>query len=152
MKYWLIKSEPSLYSIDHMMKDKEAAWEGVRNYQARNFMMNEMKVGDKILFYHSNADPTCVAGIVEVSKPASPDRTAFDKKSDFFDPKSKLEAPSWFCVSVRFIRKFEKPVTLEMIKKEKRLAKMKLVQKGSRLSVQPVTAAEFEVIVNMAKN
>jgi predicted RNA-binding protein with PUA-like domain len=147
---WLMKSEPSVYSIDHFAKDKKTWWEGVRNYQARNFMMNDMKVGDEFLFYHSNAEPSAAVGIGRVCAVAAPDLTQFDKKSEYFDPKATKEKPIWFCVQVEFVKKFSHPVTLADIKSETALSKMLLVQKGSRLSVMPVTDAEYRLILQMA--
>ena len=150
-KYWLIKSEPDVFSIDDLAKSKNKAthWDGVRNYQARNFIRDEMKKGDKVLFYHSNAEPTAVAGICEVAKEAYPDFTAFDPKDKHYDPKSKKESPAWFMVDVKFVKKFKKEVTLAEIKSNKKLQKMRLVQPGNRLSVMPVTKNEFEEIVKM---
>ncbi len=145
-KFWLMKSEPETYSIDHLRKDKTTWWEGVRNYQARNSMMKDMQVGDLVLFYHSNAEPPGIAGLATVSQKAVPDPSQFNKKSDFFDPKATKEKPNWFCVQLEFKVKFKKLLTLEEIKKEKKLAQMVVVQKGSRLSVQPVTQPDFEFI------
>src|SRR5690606_27389126 len=105
--YWLMKSEPEVFSISDLERDGRTLWEGVRNYQARNFMMNDMKVGDEVLFYHSNAEPPGVAGIAQVSSAAVPDPTAFDKKSEYFEPKATKENPRWFCVEVKFVKKFK---------------------------------------------
>ena len=102
MQYWLMKSEPDVFSIDDLKKQKQTTWDGVRNYQARNFMMNDMQVGDLVLFYHSNAKPPGIAGLATVSKKAEPDPTQFDKKSEYFDPKATKEKPRWFCVKVKF--------------------------------------------------
>lgn len=151
MKYWLVKSEPEVYSIDHMQKDKVTLWEGVRNYQARNFMQKDMKAGDLVLFYHSNAEPPGVAGVAEVCGPAEPDPTAWNKKSDYFDPKSTAQKPIWFGAKLKFKQKFPQLVSLPEIRKEKSLSKMVLVQKGSRLSVQPVTADEFQKILDLSE-
>lgn len=144
--YWLMKSEPDVYSIDHLKKDKTTWWEGVRNYQARNFMTQDMQPGDEVLFYHSNAEPPGVAGLAVVSKAAAPDPTQFDAKSDFYDEKSSKEAPRWMCVQVGFIAKFPQLVSLENLRQEKSLKDMLVLKKGQRLSVQPVTKAEFEKI------
>lgn len=149
MKYWLMKTEPEMYSIDDLKKDKKGSWDGVRNYQARNFMM-EMKKGDLVLFYHSNTKIIGVAGIAKVIKESYPDHTAYDKKDEHFDPKSKKEKPTWYMVDVGFVKKFKEVVTLEEIKKNKKLKDMRIVQKGSRLSVTPVSEKEFEVIVEMS--
>ena len=145
-KYWLMKSEPETFSIDQLAKDKTTWWEGVRNYQARNFMTQEMTPGDEVLFYHSNAEPPGVAGLAKVTKKAAPDLTQFDKKSDFFDPKASQENPRWLCVEISFAKKFKNFISLSEIKSTPALAKMVLLQKGSRLSIQPVTAAEFEFL------
>ncbi len=148
MKYWLVKSEPEVFSIDDLskLKNKTTHWDGVRNYQARNFIRDEMKLGDKVLFYHSNTEPNAVVGICEVVKEAYPDSTAFDSKDIHYDPKSKKESPVWFMVDIKFVKKFSKVVTLQEIKGNKKLQKMRLVQPGSRLSVMPVTKDEFNEI------
>lgn len=150
-KYWLMKSEPSVFSIDDLEKEGTTLWEGVRNYQARNYMMNDMSVGDEVLFYHSNAEPPGVAGIAIVSKAAVPDPTVFDKKSEYFEPKATKEKPIWFCVEVKFSKKFKSVLSLTAIRENKKLSTMVLLQKGSRLSVQPVTAQEFKAVLEMAK-
>jgi predicted RNA-binding protein with PUA-like domain len=150
-RYWLVKSEPEVYSIDHLKKDQKTWWEGVRNYQARNFMMNEMTEGDLVFFYHSNAEPTGISGLCQVSASAAADQTQYDKKSDFFDPKSTKDNPRWKCVQVKFIEKFPRVVTLEELKKVIDLKEMPLLRPGQRLSVQPVTDAEFNCILNLAK-
>lgn len=149
MNYWLVKSEVDVYSIEDLEKDKITYWEGVRNYQARNFL-REMKVGDKVLFYHSNSDLIGVVGLCEVVKEAYPDFTQFDPKSKYFDPKSKLDQPTWFMVDVKFVKKFKRIVTLDEIKKNMKLRNMKLVQRGNRLSVMPITTEEFNAILKMA--
>ncbi len=149
MKYWLMKSEPDVYSIDHLQKDKTTWWEGVRNYQARNFMMNEMQVGDEVLFYHSNAEPPGVAGLARVSKVAAPDKTQFDKKSEYHDPKATKEKPIWYCVEVEFVKKFKDFVSLNDLRENDKLKDMVVLQKGSRLSVQPVDKKHFELVKKM---
>jgi predicted RNA-binding protein with PUA-like domain len=153
MKYWLIKSEPSVFSIDDLINspNQTTYWEGVRNYQARNYLKNEMKKGDKAIFYHSNANPPSAVGIVEIVKEGYPDFTAFDKNHKYYDPKSSPENPIWFMVDVKFVSKFKNVVTLEEIKKNPKLSKLKLVQKGNRLSVMPITKEEFEEIINMSE-
>ncbi len=150
MNYWLMKSEPSVYSIDHLKRDKKTHWEGVRNYQARNFMKNDMKVGDLALFYHSNAKEIGVVGIAKICSNAYPDYFAFDKNSKYFDPKSTKENPRWFMVDVCFVKKFKKIISLLELKKNQKLKNMKVVQKGTRLSIQPVSENEFKEILNMA--
>lgn len=148
MNYWLLKSEPSVFSIDDLERSpkKTTAWDGIRNYQARNFMRDGMKKGDRAIFYHSSADPAAAVGIVEITKEAYPDPTQFDPNDDHFDPKSDPSDPTWLLVDVKLVRKFERPLTLAELKKAKGLEKMELLRKGSRLSVQPVTAAEWETI------
>ncbi len=151
-KYWLIKSEPEVFSIDDLAKAKNQTtyWDGIRNYQARNYIRDEMKIGDKVIFYHSNAEPPAAVGICEVVKEGYPDFTAFDPKNIHYDPKSKKDSPTWFMFDVKFVKKFSKSVSISEIKSNKKLQKMKLVQTGNRLSVMPVTKEEFEEIEKMA--
>lgn len=144
-----MKSEPSVYSIEDLKKEKEAFWDGVRNYQARNFMMRDMKIGDKALFYHSNAKPSGAAGQISICREAAPDPTAFDKSSPYFDPKSTREAPRWFGVTVRFERAC-RLIPLSRLRLEKPLSNMLLLKKGQRLSVMPVSEKEFQHILKMA--
>lgn len=146
MNYWLMKSEPDVYSIEALKKDKTTWWEGVRNYQARNFMMKDMKVGDLVLFYHSNAEPSGVAGIARVSRAAEPDKSQFDKKSEYFDPKATKEKPNWFCVQVEYVKEFKQVVSLNDLREEKTLADMLVLKKGQRLSVQPVDKKHFDIV------
>jgi predicted RNA-binding protein with PUA-like domain len=152
-KYWLMKSEPEVFSIDDLAKTKNqtAYWDGVRNYQARNFLRDDFKIGDRVIFYHSNAEPPAAAGICEVVKEAYPDFTAFDPESDHYDPKCKRDSPSWFMVDVKFIRKFSKPIPISEIKTNPKLQKMHLVQRGNRLSVMPLLKVEYDEIVKMGK-
>lgn len=145
--YWLMKSEPNVYSIDDLRRDKRTAWNGVRNYQARNHM-RAMKKGDLVLFYHSNADPTGVAGVAKVVKEAYPDPTQFDRRSEYHDPKSSKDDPRWWLVDVAFAARFAEPVPLATIKADKRLVEMVLVN-NSRLSVQPVREKEFEHVMEL---
>jgi len=145
-----MKSEPDVFSIDDLQSKKETSWDGVRNYQARNFMMNDMKKGDQVLFYHSNAEPPGIAGLAIVSHEAIPDPSALDKKSEYYEPKATKEKPIWFCVKVRFSKKFARLIPLEELRHEKALAKMSLLKKGQRLSIQPVTKEEFEFICKLA--
>jgi predicted RNA-binding protein with PUA-like domain len=142
-----MKSEPEVYSIDDLAADKKTWWEDVRNYQARNFMMNDMQLGDVVLFYHSNAEPPGIAGLAEVCEKAQPDQNQFDKKSEYYDAKASPEKPIWFCVQVKFIKKFKKLLPLDSLKKEKQLSTMLLLKKGQRLSVQPVTKLEYQHIL-----
>jgi predicted RNA-binding protein with PUA-like domain len=145
MNHWLLKTEGDCYSIDDLKKDKKAAWTGVRNFQARNFMRDSMKVGDGVLIYHSSSDPSGVFGLAKVIKTGVVDETAFDKKDEHFDPKSKRESPTWICVEIAFVRKFKEPFVLQDMKAEPRLSNMRTLQRGNRLSVTPVTKEEFEV-------
>lgn len=149
MKYWLFKSEPNAYSIEDLEKEKSTSWDGVRNYQARNFMRDQMKVGDMGLFYHSNAKPPGVVGICKVCKEAHQDHTAFDEKSRYYDPKSSLEKPTWMMVDVQFIKKFSRLIPLEELKEIPGLEGMVLLQKGSRLSIQPVEKKHFNLITKL---
>jgi predicted RNA-binding protein with PUA-like domain len=146
MNYWLIKSEGSCYSIDDLKKDKKVAWSGVRNYQARNFMRDGMKIGDLALFYHSSSSPNGVYGIAKVASEPHPDMTAFDKKDDHYDPKSKKENPTWMLVDIAYVEKFKYPVSLEEIKIDPALEGMMVRQIGSRLSIQPVSEKHFKYI------
>ncbi|MDZ4785896.1 MAG: EVE domain-containing protein [bacterium] len=148
---WLIKSEPSKYSIEDLKRDKKTLWHGVRNYQARNLLRDQWKVGDILLFYHSNAEPTGIFGIGKVSKIGVADPTQFDSKSDYFDPKASKETPRWFAPEVSYIEKFSQPITLDDLKNEKSLKDMAVLKKGNRLSVQPVSEDEFKIISKMAR-
>lgn len=150
MNYWLVKSEESCYSIDDLKRDKKTYWDGVRNYQARNFM-REMKKGDLVLFYHSNSNPIGIAGIAKVVTESYPDFTAWDKKDQHFDPKSTKEKPLWDMVDVGFMKKFRDVIPLSELKKQKGLSAMKILERGNRLSVTPVAKKEFEVIEKMTK-
>lgn len=149
-QYWLMKSEPSAFSIDDLMRapQQTTCWDGVRNYQARNFMRS-MALGDRVLFYHSNADPPAAVGIAEIVKTAYADPTQFDKKDDHYDPESDPSNPRWDMVDIKYIRKFSEPVSLDQLRKEPKLKEMVLLRKGSRLSVQPVTPAEWEHILTL---
>ena len=150
MKYWLMKSEPDCFSIDHLRKAGTEPWTGVRNYQARNFMRDGMQVGDGVLFYHSNTEVPGVAGLGKVASPAYPDPTQFKKKHKYYDPKSKPEEPRWMLVDVAFDRKFRRVVTLEEIRaRADELGEFALTARGSRLSVMPVTAAQWKLILSL---
>ncbi len=151
--YWLMKSEPDVFSIDDLKSrpGKKEPWDGVRNYQARNFMRDSMRKGDLVLFYHSNAKPPGVAGIAEICSDAYPDPTAFDRKSKYFDPKSTKENPRWILRDVKFKKKFKTFVSLEELKDHKPLKDMKLLQRGNRLSIMPVTEKEFNYIVSLGE-
>jgi predicted RNA-binding protein with PUA-like domain len=148
--YWLMKSEPSAFSIDDLMKaDKQTTcWDGVRNYQARNFMRN-MAMGDQVLFYHSNADPPAAVGIAEVVNTAYTDPTQFDKRDAHYDPASKPSSPRWDMVDIKYVRKFSRPLSLDQLRKQTQLKGMVLLRKGSRLSVQPISPLEWEHILSL---
>lgn len=152
-KYWLIKSEPESFSLNDLKKSKNQTtfWDGVRNYQARNFLRDEMKKGDKVLFYHSNSDPLAVMGICEVVKEGYPDHTQFDPDSNHYDPKADPKNPAWIMVDVKFVKEFKTPVTLDAIKSNPKLKNMRLVARGNRLSVMPVTKNELDEIMKMGE-
>jgi predicted RNA-binding protein with PUA-like domain len=150
MQYWLIKSEPDVYSIDDLARDQKTYWDGVRNYQARNFMRDQMKPGDLVFFYHSNAEPSGIAGIAKVAGKSYPDPSAFDPKDVHYDPDSKKDNPAWYVVDIAYVKKFKRLLPLEELKKVKGLAKMPLLQRGQRLSVQPVGPEEWEIVCSIA--
>lgn len=150
--YWIFKSEPDVYSIDDLMRDKTTYWDGVRNYEARNFLRDKIKKGDVVLFYHSNCNEPGVYGICEVIKEGYPDFTQFDPDNKYYDPKSNPTKPTWFMVDIRFLKKLEKPVLLEEMKLNPKLKGMRLLQKGNRLSVLPISKSEFEEILKMSKD
>jgi len=149
--YWLVKSEPNVYSIHDLERDGKTMWDGVRNYQARNLMRDDMADGDQVLFYHSNAKPMCVAGLAEVVGQSYPDPTAFDKTDSHFDPKSDVANPTWVLVDIGHVETFAVPVDRPTLAADPALAEMMLLRKGSRLSVQPVTAAEYKAVVKLAR-
>ena len=153
MNYWLFKSEPEQFSIDDLRKSPKgtAHWDGIRNYQARNLIRDEIKRGDKVLFYHSNAKPPGVAGTATVVRNAYPDHTAWDPKSDYYDKKSKPDDPTWFMVDVKFEEKFEEPLTLPELKEIPGLTDMMVIRRGMRLSIQPVTRQEFDTVLRHAR-
>ena len=146
-KKWLIKTEPTTYSIDNLMRDKITHWEGVRNYQARNFMMNDMTIGDDVFIYHSNTTIPAIVGLGVISSKAYPDHFSWDETSSYYDPKSTPEKPRWYMVDVAFGLKFNTPITLQTIKSDINLVNMAVLQKGSRLSIQPVQHEEFNYIM-----
>ncbi len=151
-KYWLMKSEPECYSIDDLKRDKIEMWDGTRNYQVRNMMRDEMKVGDMALFYHSNAgSETGVVGVMQIVKEAYPDPTQFDPKSEHPDPKSDPENPRWLCVDVKFKSKLVRTVTLQELKNDPKFSDMPVVQKGNRLSVMPIKKKHFDRVIRLAK-
>ncbi|WP_290917996.1 EVE domain-containing protein [Halodesulfovibrio sp.] len=150
--YWLVKSEPGCYSIDTLKNEpnQTTSWDGVRNYQARNFMRDEMKLGDMVLFYHSVTNPS-VVGVCEVVRESYPDHTAWNPEDDHFDPKSTEDNPRWFMVDVKFVEEFPRALTLKELRQIPGLENMELLRKGSRLSVMPVDKKEFDIICNLAK-
>ena len=150
MKHWLMKSEPDAFSIDDLARVGTEPWSGVRNYQARNFM-RQMTPGDQVCFYHSSTAVPAIVGVAEVATLPYPDPTQFQKKSHYFDPKSTREEPRWQLVDVRFVRKFAEPVTLEAMKQVPALEGFALLQRGSRLSVLPVTPAQWKTILKLEK-
>jgi len=149
MQYWLFKSEPHAYSFDMLRADRTTPWSGVRNYQARNTML-EMKVGDRGLFYHSSIPQPCAVGICKVVKTAHPDETALDPVGEYYDRRSTPEKPIWMMVDVGFVKPLRHPVTLDRMRAEPRLADMALLKRGSRLSVQPITPQEWRIIMELA--
>jgi len=150
-QYWLVKSEPGAFSIEDLRKapGRRTCWDGVRNYQARNFM-RAMQVGDQVLFYHSNADPPAIMGVTEVVRASYPDPTAFEKGHTHYDPKSRPEKPIWEMVDIRLVRVFPSPLPLDRLRQEPGLKQMELLRRGSRLSVQPVREQEWNLILNLA--
>jgi len=149
-QFWLLKSEPTTYSIDDLRRDGTTYWSGVRNFQARNFMRDQMRVGDGILFYHSNIPPIGISGFAEVSRSGYPDFTAWDPSDGHYDPKSRPDDPVWFMVDIRYVRHGREVITLAQIKAHPALQKMGVVQRGTRLSVQPVHYNEWDVIIHLA--
>ena len=150
-KYWLMKCEPEAYSIHDLARDGETSWEGVRNYQARNFLRDQMQVGDGVLFYASNADPSGVTGLAEVSRAGYPDASAWKKGHVYFDDASTKDEPIWYMVDIRFVEAFPDVVPLETLKTTSGLENMVVTRKGSRLSVQPVTRAEFDIVTRLGR-
>ena len=149
MRYWLIKSEPDAYSIDDLKRDKKAPWTGVRNYQARNFMRDQMKPGDRAFYYHSSCAEPGIVGIAEVASTAYPDETQFDRKSKYYDEAATREAPRWLHVDFKFLKKIG-PIPLEELRRHKALANMRILARGNRLSITPVDPAEWDYIVKLA--
>jgi predicted RNA-binding protein with PUA-like domain len=151
MAYWLMKSEPEAFSIEDLAAapDRTTHWDGVRNYQARNMMRDEMQPGDQVLFYHSNTEPPGVVGIAEVVRGGYPDHTAFDPRDKHYDPKSDPDNPRWYMVDVRLVRRFARTITLAELKQHPGLAELALVRRGNRLSVMPVSAEQWRCILTM---
>ncbi len=150
-RYWLFKSEPSAFGIETLAKSPQqtAPWDGVRNYQARNFLRDDVSVGDYVFFYHSREEPLGIFGTMEVVKAGYPDRTAFDPKSKYYDPKSDPDNPRWIMVDVKLMQKFDSPITREHLQQESTTAGMLVLKRGMRLSIQPVTPAEWQAVMQL---
>lgn len=151
-RYWLMKSEPEAYSIDDLKKEGWTHWDGIRNYQARNTMRDDMKVGDGVLFYHSNTKPPGVVGVAKVSRESYPDHTAFDTKSNYFDSKSDPDNPRWMMVDIEYVSTFKRKVSLDELKEVPGLEEMLVIKKGMRLSVQEVTKEEFQIVKKLGNS
>jgi predicted RNA-binding protein with PUA-like domain len=149
-RYWLFKSEPESYSIEQLAKDKSTFWSGVRNYQARNLLRDDIQLDDGVLFYHSNAKPMAVVGLARVCKAGYPDPTQFDAADHYFDATSDPADPRWYVVDIAHVATIKSPITRDMLKQQEQLEDMMLLQRGSRLSVQPVTPAEWRIVLKMA--
>jgi len=150
MQYWLIKSEPDAFSIDDLQAANVEPWDGIRNYQARNFMRDQMKVGDQVFFYHSSCAVPGIVGICEVASEPYPDPTAFDPEAKYYDPKSDPDKPKWILVDMKFVKKLEQVISLAELKTMPELAEMRLLKKGNRLSIMPVEKSEWEFIMGIA--
>jgi len=151
MKYWLMKSEPDVFGIDHLAKmpKKTEHWDGIRNYQVRNMMRDEMKKGDLVFFYHSNCKEPGIVGIARIVKEAYPDFTAFDPKEKYYDPKSKPKNPRWLMVDVQLVRKFKRTISLQELKSYKTLSEMIILRRGNRLSITPVSKKHWDFILKL---
>jgi predicted RNA-binding protein with PUA-like domain len=153
VRYWLFKSEPDVFSIDDLARapDRSTFWNGVRNYQARNLLRDEVHTGDGVIFYHSSADPPAAAGLAEVTRGGYPDPTQFDAKSEYHDPDATRDAPRWYMVDIQFKEKFARPIPLDELRALPALGNMVLLRRGSRLSIQPVAPAEWKAIVALGR-
>jgi predicted RNA-binding protein with PUA-like domain len=151
-RYWLMKCEPSAYAIDDLARDGRTSWEGVRNYRARNYLRDDMQVGDGVLFYASNADPSGVTGLAEIVRAGYPDQFAWKKGHKYFDPDSTPDKPVWYMVDIGFVEQFPGIVSLETLKTTRGLEQMMVTQKGSRLSVQPVSKSEYDIVARLGRN
>ncbi|AOE48878.1 EVE domain-containing protein [Kangiella sediminilitoris] len=151
MAYWLMKSEPDVFGIEHLkaLPNQTDHWDGVRNYQARNMMRDDMKVGDQVFFYHSNCKPPAIVGIMEVTKEGYPDHTAFDPDEKYYDPKSNPDNPRWYMVDVKHVRDLKREIPLDELKSYPELSNMRLVQKGNRLSIMPIEKNEWDFILSI---
>lgn len=154
MRYWLFKSEPDCFSIDDLRSRRNSVehWDGVRNYQARNMLRDEVKKGDEVLFYHSNCNPPGIIGVATVVKEGYPDFTAWDINSEHFDPKSTKEKPLWYMVDVKFKQKFSRLISLDELKRNQKLENMLILRKGNRLSITPVSEGEWKAVMKMAES
>jgi len=150
-RYWLMKCEPSAYTIDDLKRDRKTSWEGVRNYQARNFMRDRMQVGDEVLFYASNAEPSGVTGFARIARAGYVDEYQFKPGHKYYDPDSSHEKPAWYMVDIEFVERFPATLPLETLKHTKGLEKMMVIKKGSRLSVQPVSKGEYDIVARLAR-
>jgi predicted RNA-binding protein with PUA-like domain len=150
-RYWLMKCEPGAYTIDDLARDGKTSWEGVRNYQARNLMRDDMQEGDGVLFYASNAKPSGVTGLASIARAGYPDQFAWKKGHTYFDPSSRADAPTWFMVDIAFVERFPEIVSLETLKATRGLEKMMVTQKGSRLSVQPANKSEYDIVARLGR-
>ena len=151
MKYWLMKNEPEDYGIDDLKKDKTEHWDGIRNYQVRNMIRDDMSIGDIAFFYHSNCEIPGIYGLMTINSKAYPDHTAFDKKAKYYDIKSDKNKPAWLMVDVKYKRKLQKIITLKELKSKKELSEMRVVQKGNRLSITEVAKKDWEYILSLEK-
>lgn len=149
MQYWLMKSEPDVFGIDDLERVGREPWDGIRNYQARNFMRDRMQVGDKAFFYHSNAEPIGIAGIMRIASEPYPDPTAFDPEAKYYDPKSDPDKPRWQLIDVEFERKLKRVITLAELRTHHELEEMGLLRKGNRLSIMPVAPEHWEFILGL---
>ena len=150
-RYWLMKCEPSAYTIDDLQRDRTTSWEGVRNYQARNIMRDQMQEGDGVLFYASNADPSGVTGLAAIARAGYPDHFAWNKRHAYFDEAGSKDAPVWYMVDIGFVERFPAIVSLARLKSTRGLERMTVTQKGSRLSVQPCTRVEYDIVVKLGR-
>jgi predicted RNA-binding protein with PUA-like domain len=149
MAYWLMKSEPDVYSIDDLQRDGREMWDSIRNYQARNMMRDDMRIGDEVFFYHSNCKEPAIVGISRVCSEPYADPTQFDKKSNYFDPKSTKDNPRWVLVDVEFVRKLDRPILLSELREQPGLDGMILTRRGNRLSIMPVTSEHWDLILGL---
>ena len=151
MQYWLIKSEPDAFSIDDLQQAGVEPWDGIRNYQARNFMRDQMQIGDQVFFYHSSCATPGIVGICEVASEPYPDPTAFDPENNYYDPKSDPDKPRWILVDMKFVKKLDQLLSLKELKATPELEEMRLLRKGNRLSIMPVEKSEWDFIVGMTQ-